>query len=106
MENESKWTNPIFTISIGGVVGFILMFIPIAGYVIGGLIGGYIATYYAKEKKIVYGVFAGIISVIILFIFSSSGPISYNDIFWYILGGILITILPAGIGGYIGKRID
>jgi|GEM_PF-6262187 hypothetical protein len=38
LKHESKWTNPVFTVGIGGATGFILMFIPEVGYVIGGLL--------------------------------------------------------------------
>ena len=79
------------------------MFIPEVGYVIGGLVGGYIATNYAEEKKIVYGVFAGIIASALLFLFSFK-PMSYVDLIEFVLGSLLITILPATIGGYIGKK--
>ena len=103
LKYESKWTNPVFTVGIGGVIGFILMFIPEVGYVIGGLVGGYIATNYAEEKKIVYGVFAGIIASALLLLFSFRS-MSYVDLIEFVLGLILIIILPATIGGYIRKK--
>ena len=103
LKYESKWTNPVFTVGIGGVIGFILMFIPEVGYVIGGLVGGYIATNYAEEKKIIYGVFAGIIASALLLLFSFR-PMSYVDLIEFVLGSILITILPAAVGGYLGTK--
>jgi MFS family permease len=101
---DLSFTNPIFTIIAGVIVAFTLMFIPYLGYVIGPLIGGFIATYFANEKKIIYGLFVGIGAIILLFIYSSSEPISNLDILIYIIVSIPISIIPAIIGSYIGKR--
>jgi putative membrane protein (TIGR04086 family) len=80
------------------------MFIPYLGYVVGPLVGGFVATYFAKEKRIIYGLFVGIGAIIVLFIYSSSEPTSNLDILKYIIGSIPISIIPAIIGSYIGKR--
>jgi hypothetical protein len=57
---------------------------------------------FCKEKKIIYGVFAGIIASIILFIYSP-GTINFNN-YKKIYSMHLITILPAAIGGYLGTK--
>jgi hypothetical protein len=103
---DLRFTNPIFTIIAGIIIAFTLMFIPYLGYVIGPLIGGFIAIYYAKEKKIIYSVFVGIGATIVLFIYSESGPINYTDILEYLVVAIFLFILPAIIGGFIGRKID
>jgi MFS family permease len=99
-----SFTNPIFTIIGGVIVAFTLMFIPYLGYIVGPLIGGFIATYFAKEKKIIYGLFVGIGAIIILYIYSPSEPTSNLDNLKYIIVSIPISILPAIIGSYMGKR--
>ena len=101
---DLSFKNPIFTIIVGVFVAFTLMFIPYLGYVIGPLVGGFIATYFANEKRIIYGLFVGIGTIILLFIYPSSGTISNLDIIKYIIGYIPISIIPAIIGSYIEKR--
>ena len=102
---DLSFKNPIFTIIVGILVAFTLMFIPYLGYVIGPLVGGFIATYFANEKRIIYGLFVGIRAIILLFIYPSR-PISNLDIIKYIIGLIPLSIIPAIIGSYIGKRTN
>lgn len=100
-------SGPIVTIIGGIIAAFIIMFIiPYLGYVIGPLVGGFIATYFSKEKEIIYGLFVGIGAMILLFFYPSSGPISIIDIIKYIFVFSIISIIPAIIGSFIGKRIN
>ena len=95
-------TNPIFTITAAVIITFGWMFLPIFGYM-GPLVGGVIATYYAKEKKIIYGVYLGVIMTIILLIFGKS--VYFRDInFMSVLMIAFWIFLPAVIGSYIGKK--
>ena len=95
-------TNPIFTITAGVIIAFGWMFLPIFGYM-GPLVGGVIATYYAKEKKIIYGIYLGAIMTIILFISGKSGYLKDID-FLSVLMIASWIFLPAVIGSYIGKK--
>jgi MFS-type transporter involved in bile tolerance (Atg22 family) len=97
-----NFKNPIFTIIAGAIIAFAWMFLPIFGYM-GPLVGGFLATYFAKEKKIMYGIYVGIIITIILVISARLEYLGNIDP----LFGLIIAFwifLPAIIGSYLGKK--
>ena len=67
------------------------------------LCGGFIATYFAKEKKMLYGIYAGvgIMSINIFF-----ALVYQFGTFTGIIIVFFMTILFTGIGGFIGEKID
>lgn len=82
---------PIFGISD---IGAILHFIPV-------IVGGFIATYLAEEKRIQYGIYEGILIVLIGYIFNIGHPF---DSLSGQISGILFILILAGIGGIIGIK--
>lgn len=114
--------DPIITITVGTIITFALMIlidnlesylwvwdyaIPM-GTVISGLIGGFVATYFAKDKKIRYGIYEGILAVLvnITYAYLADFPeMSFGLIVFTALIFIFLLILPAIIGGYFGKTL-
>lgn len=111
---ESKFVfHPVISIFLGFIVLFIMFssstiafrtnpgledFMTITSFVF----GGFIATYYTTEKKVQYGIYVGILAIIVtilLLIFhgKSLGSIAFNSIL------ILLNVI---IGSSIAKRVD
>lgn len=105
----------LIALSVFGVIGWIEAFIVIPGsswfgtllLIISYILGGFIATYLAKEKKIQYGLYEGII--IILIFISLSIPHSILDanvLLFSLIFYCILVILLAVTGGMIGLLTD
>jgi putative membrane protein (TIGR04086 family) len=113
-----KGFNPIITIVMGFIITIffdnLLLWItgtynsnPLgaASFIIGAIslvIGGFIATFFAKDKKIQYGVCAGIIVIILSIVINGTN----NESYYIIISKIAGYLLSAGFGGYIGIIVD
>ena len=106
--------HPGISIILGIITGIILFIISMklfSGNVLAGIssnfviaiIGGFIATYFAKEKKIRYGIYVGIILSVIFISIVALIPINYIYFLIALVGIIFEMLLPATIGGFIGK---
>ena len=73
-------------------------FIPFV--IFGFLLGGFIATNFAKEMKIRYSIYEGIIMGVLVFI---PGLISQMYDIWFSLFALVFFSLISGVGGYIAK---
>lgn len=117
--------DPISTILLGIIITSALMIlidnlesylwvyeyvIPVE-IVISGLIGGFVATYFAKDKKIRYGIYEGILAILIYITYTylaypSEFEFGFFNYFAFLaLFLIFLLLLPAIIGGYLGKTI-
>jgi hypothetical protein len=109
--------HPVISIILGIITGIILFIISIklfsgnvlaevaSNFVI-AIIGGFIATYFAKEKKIRYGIYVGIIFSVIFISIVALIPINYIYFLIALVGIIFEVLLPAVIGGFIGKMTE
>lgn len=100
--------HPIISIILGTIIAFIIgpliaIFNPIFIYIYPVLIGGFIATYFAKEKKTRYGIYVGIIIIILFGLPAFLVDISNYTNFLLVS---FFVIIPAGIGGFLGKMTD
>lgn len=124
--------HPIISIILGVIVSFILYFIAVLGFgafawvgaaistrpgsswsgvfllIVSYILGGFIATYFTKEKKIKYGLYEGLILILIYFLWTA--PIwylEYNNVntFPTIFANLMILLL-AITGGMFGKITD
>jgi MFS family permease len=107
------FTNPIVTIITGIIFILIVTYLfdskigPYGAFII-IVIGGFIATYFAKERKIRYGLYVGIISMAIAGISTIFMTNSTDIIISLLIGSLGIIIIGAvfgTIGGFLGKRI-
>jgi hypothetical protein len=74
-------------------------------FVVGAIsfvIGGFIATFFAKEKKIQYGIYLGIILIMFSLVIHGTN----NESYYIIIGKIAVYLLSAGFGGYIGVIVN
>lgn len=95
----------LIALSVFGVIGWIGAFIIIPGsswfgtllLTISYILGGFIATYLAKEKKIQYGVYTGVIILTIGIIQTSINnfPVVIH------ISKFIVYIISAAIGGYL-----
>lgn len=103
--------HPVISIILGFLVFLVLFYMPLFAF--GGhswfgdvlsfssfIIGGFTASYFSINRKIEYGLFIGIPSIVFFLIFSTT-HLTYNEI--YITINILLLTL---VGGFIGKIID
>jgi hypothetical protein len=115
--------NPVISIILGAVLIIVLFFsfVIIIGsnfnngvvstvfLIIGTLIllgGGFIATYFAKDRKIRYGIYVGIIfAVLEITAVISHGLVGYSGIFIVIFIFVLFLLLT-GIGGFVAKMTE
>jgi uncharacterized membrane protein len=109
--------HPVISIILGIITGIILLIISMklfsgnalaaaATDFIISIIGGFIATYFAKEKKIRYGIYEGIILSVIFISIVALIPINYMYFLIALVGIIFEVLLPASIGGFIGKMTE
>lgn len=109
--------HPVISIILGIIAGIILLIISIklfsgntlvsaaTNFAI-SIIGGFIATYFAKEKKIRYGIYEGIILSIMFISLVSLIHTTYIYFLIALVGIIFEMLLPATIGGFIGKMTE
>ncbi len=110
--------HPVVSIVFGVVMTFIFLFIGQAVllstqsslYLVillfGILFGGFLATYFAKEVKIRYSLYEGLIFGVLLQIIGYLGSNYMQSIQFNIFQVLLVILLPAlisVIGGYIAK---
>lgn len=104
--------HPVISIGSGVIVSFTLFFISaiLYGYIwfdlspiISFIFGGFIAVYFAKEKKIQYALYEGIIVLLILEFLTNFVASSYVSV--YLVYSVLIILLTI-IGGMIGLMMD
>lgn len=73
-------------------------------------IGGFVSTFLVKEKKIRYGIFVGIIVILIgilkLYIEMVNGLMIPGSFYYVRIGEFVSYLLFAGIGGYFGIIIS
>ncbi len=117
------WYNPAISIILGSVLIIVLFFsfVIIIGsnfnngivsnlfLIIGTLIlfiGGFIGTYFAKDRKIRYGIYVGIIfAVLEITAVISHGLVGYRGIF-IVIFIFLLFLLFTGIGGFVAKMTE
>ena len=107
--------HPVISIILGIITVFILPLIwsvftgaapiPIIVFVVAIVLGGFIATYFSKEKKMQYGIYEGIIIILIFIIPEALTHTTDIDILSSLIGITLVVLLPVSIGGYLGKSI-
>ncbi|BDZ68396.1 hypothetical protein [Methanobacterium ferruginis] len=104
--------HPVVSIFSGVIISFILFFISalLYGYIwfdlspiISFIFGGFIAVYFAKEKKIQYALYEGIIVLLIFEFLTNFVASSYFSV--YLIYSVLIILLTI-IGGMIGLMMD
>ncbi len=101
--------HPVISIILGVIVSFIFYLIPILGFGTFGafiqlfsyVIGGFIAVFYAREKKIQYALYDGLIMMLIIDLPFFASPYVIIAFFY----GVSIILLAA-IGGIIGLMMD
>ena len=109
--------HPGISIILGIITGIILFIISmklfsgnvlasIASNFVIAIIGGFIATYFTKEKKIRYGIYVGIIFSAIFISIVALIPINYIYFLIALVGILFEVLLPATIGGFLGKMTD
>ncbi|MCK9150473.1 hypothetical protein [Methanobacterium alcaliphilum] len=115
-DNEYNGFSPLLAVIAGSVIGYssIVLLVLLTGYspdpasysvgmmsfIVGGLssaIGGFVTTFFAKEKKIKYGIYTGILIIIIGLV---QLLINMTTIYIHIYA-FLGYVLSAAIGGYI-----
>ena len=69
------------------------------------IVGGFAAVYLDQEKKIIYGVCAGIITILIISVIDiTKGSASHDYYIW--IGKVISFSMAAIVGGYLAKIID
>ncbi len=80
----------------------------ITNYVIGAFslaIGGLVTTFSLREKKLQYGVYEGVIVIIIILLIQlRQGTLHEN--YYVLIGTTAFYLLAAAIGSYLGKLVD
>lgn len=106
--------HPVISIFIGVIVSFLLHLVTQSLFVYGWIsifystfsyiFGGFIAVFYAREKKIQYGLYEGILIILILNLlaFIASSNVYTISILYYGIFVILLAIL----GGIIALITD
>jgi len=112
--------HPVISVFIGVIVSFVLHLVTQSLFVYGWIsvfvatfsyiFGGFIAVFYAREKKIQYGLYEGILIILILDLlaFIASSSVSTISILYYgifvillaILGGIIALITDKNYNGF------
>lgn len=105
--------HPVISIILGFIIFSILTLIAstlyiayidlLSLYFISVLIGGFIATYLAKEMKIQYGIYEGLLIVVMGFYLHFGVLVSLVSSTQIIITNTIYTIILASIGGFIGK---
>jgi len=105
--------NPMVSIALGLIVSFIVFFIVQLIYseidsFIAFILGGFIATYFAKERRIIYGLYEGVLFVFIITFIGIIKNYEYFGSHSFLInlpGIILLGVIFGTIGGFIGKKI-
>jgi putative membrane protein (TIGR04086 family) len=107
-----KRFHQVISIIFGVIISFILYLIALSLFVdywvnvgiilFSYMLGGFIAVFYAREKKIQYALYEGILIMLIIVLLGNVASSDVNIAFLY---GILIILL-AVIGGMIGLMMD
>lgn len=69
------------------------------------VIGGFTATFFAKEKKIQYGLYTGMIILIVNLVLQLIYGPTIHEPYYIKIGKIAGYLIASGIGGYLGKTI-
>jgi len=106
MEKVNLSFDPILTIIAGVIMALIIdIFAGPLSEIIAPLIGGFIATYFAKERRVRYGLFAGIGVLLVQILFLVSFFRLNSSLFWIFIQWFFIICCFAIIGGVIGKIV-
>lgn len=112
--------HPVISIILGLLVYFILIsFASILNnfavidslslffvYFVTVFVGGFIATYLAKEMNIEYGIYEGLLIVVLGFFIPIGASVSLASSIQIIITATLLTTFFAIIGGFIAKMTD